>query len=37
MAATVEGDNEAIVLDRHGAGGLDEPPEELFGVRTVRL
>ena len=32
MGATVEGDDEAIGLDRHGAGGLDEPPEELFRV-----
>src|SRR5450759_5817683 len=32
MAATVEGNDEAVGLDRHGAGGLDEPPEELFRV-----
>src|SRR4051812_10489550 len=32
MAATVEDDDEAVVFDRQGAGGLDEPPEELFQV-----
>ena len=32
VAATIEGDDESIRVDRHGAGILDESSEELFRV-----
>src|SRR5512135_1656240 len=32
MAPAVEGDAEAVVLDRHGPGGRDEPPVQLLRI-----
>ena len=32
VAPAVEADDEAVVLDRHGPGGLDEPAVQLLRV-----